>query len=117
MITLTQGQASESIFLTLKEKSTLDNPTYRLLCENTTTKETVEFELGTDLSDFKNRFNRFEVNTLLEFENQQPGQWNYTAIENTSNVIVEVGKLLLNKSTQFEFDTYNVSTSYKVYGG
>lgn len=116
MITLTQG-STQSIVLTLKEKSTLENPTYRMLCDNVTTKQTVTFELGTDLSGFKDRFNKFNVNTSIAFLNQEAGQWNYTTIENISNVVVEVGKLQLNKVSNFEFNAYNVSTSYKVYGG
>lgn len=87
-----------------------------MFCENVTTKQTVTFELGADLSGFKDRFNLFNVLATV-FLNQETGQWNYTAFENVSNVVVEVGKLQLNKSTSFEFNAYNVSTSYKVYAG
>lgn len=115
MITLTLGLNSEFIVLTLKEKSTLENPTYRLSCENVTTKQIITFELGTDLSPYKDRYNEFEVNTSELFN--EPGQYQYTAYENISNVVVEVGKLLVNKNVNFEFDAYQTPTSYIAYGG
>lgn len=117
MVTLNIGHSNDYLILTLKEKSTLSSPTYNIEFTNVLTKEVIAHQLGTDLSSFKDRFNKFLVNTTSLFYNKPLGQWNYQVTENTSNFIVEVGKMVLVKDTEFSFDAYSTSTTFKGYEG
>lgn len=117
MITLTKGNSAEKIILTLTEKSTLSNPTYRISFTNVTTKDVVTFQLGVDSSGYPVRFNEFTIDTNTNFSTQQRGQWQYVCYENISSIEVENGKMLLNEATEFNYTGYNEATSYKGYGG
>jgi hypothetical protein len=79
-----------------------------------------------DESDYPERFNQFTIDAATVFTNQQPGEWHYKVYEqeNSSNtdpalagIVLEEGKLLLDRSTDFEYTQYDQSTSYKVYNG
>lgn len=116
MITLTLGQTTENIILTLNEKKTLASPAYTFRAEHVTTKEVISFTLGTDLSAYTQRFNEFSINTSLLFSNATAGQYLYTVTE-IAGVEVENGKLLLNKSTDFNYSGYQPETTYSGYAG
>lgn len=117
MIVLTKGTASENIVLTLDEKKTLASPTYVIAFTNATTKDVISITLGTDLSAYKDRYNEFAIATLTAFVSAVAGQWTYIVTEQTSNVQVEVGRMLLNPATDFAFTGYQPATTYKGYAG
>lgn len=117
MVTLNIGHSDDYLILTLKEKSTLSNPLYNIEFTNVVTKQIVSIQLGTDLSSYKDRFNKFLINTAALFYNYPLGQWHYKVVETTSNVVVEVGKMILVKDTAFSFNAYNTNTTFKGYSG
>lgn len=126
MLELHSGQTGEKIIVTLTELQTLSNPYYLFVFEHITTKNIVSFVAGTDESGFTYRFNQFDVNTAVLFLDQPPGQWNYTAYEQVSPTntdvanttsILEYGKMILYKTSEFEFEQYNEPVTYKAYNG
>jgi hypothetical protein len=117
MLIFDKGNAAQSMILTLTEKSTLQLPTYRMACTHVTTKNEVLFELGTDYSAHLERYNEFTVDILTLFATQQRGQWNYICYENTTNVEVENGKMILNEDINFSYTGYNEQTNYTGYSG
>lgn len=126
MLELHTGQSGEKIVVTLTELQTLSNPYYLFVFEHITTKNIVAFVAGADESLFPYRYNQFDVNTAILFDNQPPGQWNYTAYEQVSptNIdptlatgILEYGKMILYKINEFEFEQYNEPVKYKAYNG
>jgi hypothetical protein len=117
MLILTQGQTADRIIVTLNEKRTQSNPTYVFTATHVTTKEVVSFDLGTDLSNQTQRYNEFEINTSVRFLNKTTGQWQYSITQKSGGLEVEVGKLELNPSTDFEFSGYEPETTYNGYNG
>jgi len=119
MLHLTIGNISERIIVTLNEKKTLNEPIYRFTCTHVVTKEVVQFEIDSrsDLSSYPVRYNEYEVNTAILFENSTSGQWQYVVTELTSLLEMENGKLLLSKPVNFAFTGYEPTTTYKGYGG
>lgn len=117
MLILTQGQAADKIVVTLNEKKTQSNPTYKFIATHVTTKEVVSFDLGTDLSSYKDRYNEFAINTSVLFLNKTVGQYQYSIIQKSGGLEVECGKLILNPSTEFEFNGYEPETTYNGYNG
>lgn len=117
MLTLTHGQTADLIVVTLKEKQTISNATFVFTATNATTKEVVSFDLGTDLSSYKDRFNEFSINTSVRFLNKPAGQWLYEIKQKSDSLVLEVGKLTLNPATDFEFSGYEPETTYNGYSG
>jgi len=117
MVTLNIGNTADVLILTLKEKSNVTNPVYNIRFTNVMTKDVVSYVLGEDLSLFKDRYNKFIINTSSLFSTKQLGQWNYVVEETPSNLVVEVGKMILVKDTEFSFDAYSTSTTFKGYEG
>jgi hypothetical protein len=130
MIELTKGTATEYFYVTLDEKTTLDEPYYLFIFTHTLTKAEVTkiYAPGADFSDYPGRYNKFEILTVTLFLNQPVGEWLYTAYEQTSAVnvdpdlttgIVEQGKLRLYPAAAdvFEQEMYNEATTYKSYQG
>lgn len=117
MLILTQGATSENIILTLNEFKTLESPVYTFTAIHVVTKEVISFDLGTDLSAYKDRFNEFNINTSIKFLDASTGQYQYQIKQKADNVQVEVGKLTLNPSTEFAFDGYSPTTTYNGYNG
>jgi hypothetical protein len=125
MIHLIKGQTN-SVVLTLSEKCTLNSPNYLFVCTSRNTNEKVSFVIlnASDLSTYKNRFNKFNIITSNYFASSTNGEWSYIVYEqaSTSNLnpslttgIVEKGQFTLNDSSQFSFNTYtSVSNTYKV---
>lgn len=126
MLSLTLGQTAEDIIVTLSEKRTLDTGYYLFVFEHGVTKDIVNkiFAFSDDESDYQDRYNSFEINTNTVFSGKPPGDWLYKVYEqasssntNTSGLTeVERGILKLNAATEFEYEQYNETTSYKVYG-
>jgi hypothetical protein len=125
MLHFTKGQ-TETVILTLKEKATLSAPNYLFIFTSKVTNLEVKFVLlnNTDLSNYKDRFNKFSLVINTYFVNVLPGEYGYTIYEQTSSSnldpslatgILETGQMALNNSTDFEFTTYNATTNtYKV---
>ena len=125
MLQFTKGQPV-SILVTLKEKATLLVPNYLFVFTSKVSNTEIKFiRLYTDdTSNFKDRYNRFDIAINSYFASALPGEYNYTIYEQTSSSnldpslttgIVETGQMNLNNSTDFEFTTYNATTNtYKV---
>lgn len=125
MLQFTKGQPV-SILVTLKEKATLSTPNYLFVFTSKVTNTEIKFiRLYTDdTSNYKDRYNRFDIAVNSYFASALPGEYNYTIYEQTSSSntdpslttgIVETGQMNLNNSTDFEFTTYNATTNtYKV---
>lgn len=116
MIVLNLSSSSEKIIVTLTEKSTVENPTYLFTFTNVTTKSDVVTFTSTDLSNYKNRFNEFEINTASVFANKNAGQWDYVVTEIETNTIVENGKMKLINATTIK-QGYEPTTTIKGYAG
>jgi len=117
MVTLNIGNTADVLILTLKEKSNVPNPVYNISFTNVMTKDVICYVLGEDLSLFKDRYNKFIINTSALFYNKSLGQWNYVVEETPSHLVVEVGKMILIKDSIFSFESYNTSTTFKGYEG
>lgn len=127
MLLLTKGQTSEQIIVTLNEKRTLDTGFYLFRFVHMVTKEVVNvvYSFLDDDSDFQDRYNQFEINTDTVFDAYSPGFWKYLVYEQASAVntdptgltLVERGMMKLLPETEFEFEKYEETTSYKMYNG
>jgi len=128
VIELTKGQTSEKIIVTLNELKTLNEPYYLFVFTHVTTKEVVNiiYAEGADESSYPERSNQFDINTQSVFGTKPVGQWNYTVYEQESDTntdtenatgIVEYGKMILKPSTDFAYEEYNTTTTFKTYNG
>jgi len=126
MIALTLGQ-SGYLYVTLNEKRTLTDGYYLFVFENVTTRDVVNkiFAFSEDESDYSDRYNKFPITVNDLFSGELPGQWVYSVYEQASNsntdpsglTEVENGIMKLNPSTEFEFENYTETTSFKAYNG
>lgn len=113
-----QSDVSAYLILTLTEMAVTATPNYYFVFTNVLTKEVVAFteSNASDISIFKERYNKFNINPSVLFAGKQPGEWHYKIYENDVNgVVLEFGKMLLDKSTDFSFVKYNSSNSFKTY--
>lgn len=127
MLSLTLGQTDEKIIVTLNEKKTLSVGYYLFVFTNITTRDIINkiYNFTDDESVYPLRYNKFAINTNTVFLNQLTGSWRYEVYEQTSAVNttvtglteVERGLLKLNPATEFAFEEYNESTSFKAYKG
>ncbi len=122
MLTLLQGDTTDNIVVTLKEKTTLTNPKYLFVFEHLTTKEQVKFIAGSDLSAYPDRYNEFAV-TISQFITL--GQYIYKVYEqlSSSNLdpmglnLVENGRAEFKDATPFAFTKYTPVTQFVTYAG
>ena len=122
MLTLLQGDTTDNIVVTLKEKTTLTNPYYLMVCEHITTKDQVIFILGSDLSSYPDRYNEFVI-TVSRFTTT--GQYLYKIYEQASSSnldptglnMVENGRLQFVDSTPVGYVKYSPVTQFKTYAG
>ncbi len=127
MLLLTLGQTAEEIVVTLNEKRTLDAGYYLFVFTNITTRDVVTkiYNFTEDESDYPDRFNLFTINTSTVFLNKTTGQWSYEVYEQESSsntnvsglTQVERGILQLKPATEFAFEEYTGTTSFKQYAG
>lgn len=125
---------------TLKEKTTIDDPNYVLVCRNYFTKQQTACKLGLDLSGYADRFNQFELLVIndpepLDSEILLPefGFYKYFVYEvadiddfdfdnvntldlNTMTGLVESGKIKLENVPAVKKNYANTSNSIKSYG-
>jgi hypothetical protein len=126
MIVYTIGQQSETI-VTLNESTRLTNPFYLFVFTNVSTK--VEYKIivdsASDTSEFPERANIYQFNTITLFSTAQAGQYSYEVFEQQSSVntnpsglnLVECGKMLLNPAANLIQQGYEPETTYKGYAG
>lgn len=130
MLILEKGGGATYIVVTLTEKTTItSNPVYYLFVfTHIETKYVVKFILSSsnDISLFKYRYNKWIITPSVLFNNAPDGDYLYEARQQISpddlNVtdakeIVEVGKAIVVGASQFDYDKYNIETSYKSYNG
>lgn len=128
MLQFKQDDTAAVMILTLTEFVTLPAPSYLFVFTHVTTKDVVKFikaEID-DESDYPQRYNQFTINAATVFDDQQPGEWHYKVYEQESavnldpalsGIILEDGKLLLDRVAEFEYTQYEGTTSYKTYNG
>lgn len=116
------------LILTLTEYVTIPTPYYLFVFTHATTKDEVKFikaEID-DESEYPNRFNKFTINPATVFQDQQPGEWHYKVYQQDSptNIdinltagILEYGKLILDRASDFSFTMYEQAQTFKTYNG
>jgi len=101
------GEAKEFI-VTLNESKTIAEPNYVFKFRHITLKEevTVTYNFNNDLSDYPSRYNKFNM-LAATFQNATAGQYTYEVVEEQTDTILEVGKMLLQPSTITTKNGYN----------
>lgn len=122
MLHLTKG-LTEYIYLTLTEKQILANPNYLFIFKSRSDNQIVSFVIlnEDDLSDHKDRFNKFEIIVDDNFEFSTTGVWEYSVYEQTSTSnlnpnglnLLESGILMLNNPSNI-FTEYTTTDTYKI---
>jgi hypothetical protein len=90
--------ATQSVYLTLKEKQTLASPNYLFVFTQRTTNDVIAFVKlnNTDISAHKERYNEFSLVTNTHFAME--GEYHYAIYEQTSTTNVNP----LNATTLLE---------------
>lgn len=127
MITLTKGQSTEQIIVTLNEKRTLAAGYYLFVFTHFTTRDVINkiYNFTEDDSNYQDRYNQFDFPTDALFGSQGTGQWWYQVYEQASSSntdtaglnMVENGVMVLNPAAEFEREMYNEPATFKQYGG
>jgi hypothetical protein len=128
MLQFKQDDTTAEIILTLTEFVTMVTPYYLFLFTHVETKNIVAFvkSEADDESDYPIRYNQFTIDATDVFEDQPTGEWHYKVYEQESSTnidpdlagnLLEDGKLILDRSTEFAYSQYNSNTSYKAYNG
>lgn len=111
---ITRGQNS-TVYFTLNERRTLDNPYYLVRAESIITRGVKRFILPSDTSAYPTRFNKFtitesssEILTSGTVELDPAGEWSYKVYEQASSsnlhedgatTLLEEGLLKVQEST------------------
>jgi hypothetical protein len=125
MIKLTKGN-TDTLYLTLTEKQTITDANYLFVFESRTTNEKVKFVIvnSSDLSVYKDRYNKFSLEVNTNFATKEEGWYKYKVYEqaSTTNVdeslaggILETGLMFLSDGTEVTFTTHSNTTIFKVY--
>ena len=128
MLEFKQNDTAAILIMTLTESVSIDSPNYLFVFTHVLTKDVVAFvKLFTDdESLFKSRYNQFTINPSVLFSGKPPGEWHYKIYEQVSAVninpalsgaILEYGKMILDRATEFAFAKYDAATTYKAYNG
>lgn len=122
MIQLTKGQ-TQFIYLTLTEKQLLQSPNYLFVFTNRSSNQQVKFVKlnNTDVSQYKDRYNKFQIIVNDYFSSSLNGQWDYQVYEQASptNInpaglnMLESGIMMLNQSATI-FTEYTTTDTYKI---
>ena len=122
MIQLTKGQ-TQFIYLTLTEKQLLQSPNYLFVFTNRSSNQQVKFVKlnNTDVSQYKDRYNKFSIVVNDYFGSSLNGQWDYQVYEQTSPTntnpaglnLLESGIMMLNQSATI-FTEYTTTDTYKI---
>jgi hypothetical protein len=115
MIQLTKG-ATEFIYLTLTEKETIPTPNYLFVFKNRSTNNEVKFVLlyAADVSQYKERYNKFSIKVDKYFSSKPRGQYSYYVYEQTSTSNQDItGLTELESGVMWLNETENVYTEYQ----
>jgi hypothetical protein len=122
MIQLTKGQ-TQYIYLTLTEKQLLSNPNYLFIFTNRSSNLEVKFVLlnAADVSQYKDRYNKFQIVTNTYFGSSLNGQYTYDVYEQTSTSNtnpaglnkLESGIMMLNQAATV-YTEYATTDTYKI---
>ena len=125
MIRLTKGQTN-SVYLTLKEKQTVVDANFLCVFQSRSTNEKIKFVLvnSADQSNYKNRYNEFNIVVNTHFGSKEEGWYKYTIYEQASpsnlveanaGAVVETGLMFLSDNEEPTTTKYDNPTNYKVY--
>lgn len=128
MLEFKQEDTAAEIILTLTEYVTIPTPYYLFVFTHVSTKDQVVFVKGEidDESEYPNRYNKFTINPAILFAGKQSGEWHYEVYQqdNAVNItpassggLLENGKLMLLRSTEFAFTMYDQAQTFKTYNG
>ena len=126
MIRLSKSSTSDKIVVTLEEARTIVNPYYLFVFTNESTREKFKVILNSldDESPYKERYNKWTINTSTLLGGLPKGKYIYNIYEQVSSTnldttglnLLENGKMLLIGEA-IQFIENNVETEYKEYGG
>jgi hypothetical protein len=119
MIHLKKGETSR-IILTLSEMATLNSPNYLFVFQSRTSNDQVKFVIlnSADQSNYKDRFNAFNIIVDDHFEDMNVGGWSYKVYEQVSTTnldpalstgLLETGQMTLSEATIEPFKTYKTA--------
>ena len=122
MIQLTKG-VTQFMYLTLTEKELLTNPNYLFVFRSRSTNTEVKFVLlnNTDISLYKDRYNKFSLVTNTYFNTSLIGQYTYEIYEQASSSntnptglnMLESGIMMLNEAATI-FTSYQTTDTFKI---
>ena len=115
MIQLTKG-ATEFIYLTLTEKETIPTPNYLFVFKNRSTNNEIKFVLlyAADVSQYKERYNKFSIKVDKYFSSKPRGQYSYYVYQQTSTSNTDItGLTELESGVMWLNETENVYTEYQ----
>jgi hypothetical protein len=115
--------ATQSVYLTLKEKQTLATPNYLFVFTQRTTNDVIAFVKlnNTDISAHKERYNEFSIVVNSYFNTSLNGQYTYSIYEqaSTSNLnptglnLLETGIMELSGTT-ISFTEYETTSTFTI---
>ena len=126
MIYLNTANNSEKIIVTLTELTTIDPVYYLFVFTHVLTKQVVAYLPSPDESAYPERYNEFDIDTSVVFEDKPNGEWHYVAYQQDNDINtdpdltdgeVENGKMMLTTGADLEFTQYDAPTTYKSYNG
>ena len=122
MIHLTKGETN-TIVMTLTEKQLLTNPNYLFVFTNRSSNNVIKFVIlnTSDTSQYKDRYNEFNVTTNTNFASALEGQYTYEVYEqaSTSNTNItglnklETGIMWLSGST-LSYNQFTTTDTYTI---
>lgn len=122
MIQLQKGQ-TQYIYLTLTEKQTISSPNYLFVFEQRSSNNVVKFVLANnkDLSQYKERYNKFEIEVNRYFLSKLSGQYIYSVYQQTSLtntnpnglILLESGIMMLSEQETI-YTEYRTTDTYKI---
>lgn len=126
MLVITKELEGQTLIVSLNESKTILAPYYLFVFTNVTTKDKVNIIklYSDDLSDFRDRYNEFEIDETL-FAAVPAGQYGYEVYEQSSDTNtdttglnqIECGKMVLNPATEITKNGYTTTTEIKGYAG
>lgn len=111
------------MYLTLTEKQTISAPNYLFTFQNRSSNLEVKFVFvnAKDVSLYKERYNKFQINVNQYFQSKANGQWIYRVYEQTSATNITVNGLTELESGLMELDgedleyvEYQTTDTYKI---
>ena len=121
MINLVKS-STQYIYLTLTEKQLISAPNYIFRFVNRSSNDEVKFLMlnNTDISLFKDRYNKFQIVTDDNFLNNNSGMYIYeiyerlgTSLDITGLNMVESGIMFLTSPVSI-YNSYQTTDTYKI---